>query len=111
MATVARDTTLLQGTLDLLILKTLTLEKLHGLGIARRVEQITRGAFEVKAGSLFPALHRMEEAGWLSSVWGQSEHGRKARFYALTPAGRRQLKTETGQWGRVSFAMALALKA
>ena len=107
----ARDTTLLQGTLDLLILKTLTLEKLHGLGIARRVEQITRGAFEVKAGSLFPALHRMEEAGWLSSVWGQSEHGRKARFYTLTPAGRRQLKTETGQWGRVSFAIALALKA
>ena len=107
----ARDTTLLQGTLDLLILKTLTLEKLHGLGIARRIEQITRGAFEVKPGSLFPALHRMEEAGWLSSVWGQSENGRKARFYTLTPAGRRQLKTETGHWGRVSLAMALALKA
>lgn len=107
----ARDTTLLQGTLDLLILKTLTLEKLHGLGIARRIEQITRGAFEVKPGSLFPALHRMEEAGWLASVWGQSENGRKARFYTLTPAGRRQLKAETGQWGRVSLAMALALKA
>lgn len=106
-----RDTSLLQGTLDLLILKTLTLEKLHGLGIARRVEQITRGAFEVKPGSLFPALHRMEEAGWLTSVWGQSEKGRKARFYALTRAGRRQLKTETGQWGRVSVAIALALKA
>jgi PadR family transcriptional regulator, regulatory protein PadR len=108
---VARDTSLLQGTLDLLILKTLTLEKLHGLGIARRVEQITRGAFEVKPGSLFPALHRMEEAGWLTSVWGQSENGRKARFYSLTRAGRRQLKTETGQWGRVSVAIALALKA
>ena len=107
----ARDTTLLQGTLDLLILKALTLEKLHGLGIARRVEQITRGAFEVKPGSLFPALHRMEEAGWLSSVWGQSENGRKARFYTLIPAGRRQLKTETGEWGRVSLAMALALKS
>jgi PadR family transcriptional regulator PadR len=108
---VVRDTSLLQGTLDLLILKTLTLEKLHGLGIARRVEQITRGAFLVKPGSLFPALHRMEEAGWLTSVWGQSENGRKARFYALTRAGRRQLKTETGQWGRVSVAIALALKA
>jgi transcriptional regulator len=108
---VARDTALLQGTLDLLILKTLTLEKLHGLGIARRVEQITRGAFEVKPGSLFPALHRMEEAGWVTSVWGLSENGRKARFYALTAAGKRQLKTEAGQWGRVSFAIALALKA
>ena len=108
---VTRETSLLQGTLDLLILKALTLEKLHGLGIARRVEQITRGAFEVKPGSLFPALHRMEEAGWVASVWGQSETGRKARFYTLTPAGRRQLKTETAQWGRVSLAMALALKA
>lgn len=107
----ARDTTLLQGTLDLLILKALSLEKLHGLGIARRVEQITRGAFEVKPGSLFPALHRMEESGWLASVWGQSETGRKARFYSLTRAGRRQLKTETGEWGRVSVAIALALKA
>ena len=107
----ARDTTLLQGTLDLLILKTLTLEKLHGLGIARRVEQITRGAFEVKAGSLFPALHRMQEAGWLTSSWGQSENGRKARYYTLTSAGRRQLKAETGEWGRVALAMALALKA
>jgi len=108
---VARDTTLLQGTLDLLILKTLTLEKLHGLGIARRVEQITRGAFEVKPGSLFPALHRMQEAGWLTSSWGQSENGRKARYYTLTSAGRRQLKAETGEWGRVALAMALALKA
>ena len=107
----ARDTVLLQGTLDLLILKALTLQKMHGLGIARRVEQITRDAFEVKPGSLFPALHRMEEAGWLTSVWGQSENGRKARFYALTPAGRRQLKTEAGQWGRVSSAIALALRA
>lgn len=105
----ARDTTLLQGTLDLLILKTLTLQKLHGLGIARRVEQVTRGAFVVKPGSLFPALHRMEEAGWLKSTWGQSENGRKARYYEITAAGRRQLKTETEEWARVSLAMALAL--
>jgi PadR family transcriptional regulator PadR len=108
---VARDTALLQGTLDLLILKALTLDSMHGLGIARRVEQITKGAFEVKPGSLFPALHRMQAAGWLTSEWGQSENGRKARFYALTPAGRRQLKTEAGQWGRISVAMSLALKA
>jgi transcriptional regulator len=107
----ARDTTLQQGTLDLLILKALTLGELHGLGVARRVEQITRGAFEVKPGSLFPALHRMEEAGWLSSEWGQSEAGRRARYYRLTPAGRRQLKTEAEQWQRVALAMALALKA
>ena len=106
-----RDTTLQQGTLDLLILKALTLGELHGLGVARRVEQITRGAFEVKPGSLFPALHRMEEAGWLSSEWGQSEAGRRARYYRLTPAGRRQLKTEAEQWQRVAVAMALALKA
>jgi transcriptional regulator len=106
-----RDTVLQQGTLDLLILKALTLGELHGLGVARRVEQITRGAFEVKPGSLFPALHRMEEAGWLSSEWGQSEAGRRARYYRLTPAGRRQLKTETEQWRRVALAMALALKA
>ncbi len=105
----ARDTTLLQGTLDLLILKTLILQKLHGLGIARRVEQVTRGAFVVKPGSLFPALHRMEEAGWLKSTWGQSENGRKARYYEITAAGRRQLKTETEEWARVSLAMALAL--
>ena len=107
----ARDTSLLQGTLDLLILKSLSLGELHGLGVARRVEQITQSAFEVKAGSLFPALHRMEEAGWLSSTWGTSDNGRKARYYQLTAAGRRQLKAESAQWGRVSLAIALALKA
>ena len=106
----ARDTTLQQGTLDLLILKALTLGELHGLGVARRVEQISRGAFEVKPGSLFPALHRMEEAGWLASQWGTSENGRRARYYRLTATGRRQLKTETVQWQRVSLAMAQALE-
>jgi PadR family transcriptional regulator PadR len=107
----ARELPLMQGTLDLLILKSLTLGELHGLSVARRVEQITRNAFEVKPGSLFPALHRMEEAGWLSSAWGKSENGRKARYYKLTAAGRRQLKAESEQWGRVSLAIALALKA
>jgi transcriptional regulator len=102
---------LLQGTLDLLILKSLTLAELHGLGIARRIGQITRGTFDVKPGSLFPALHRMEEAGWLTSAWGESENGRRAKYYRLTRAGRRQLRTETEQWGRVSLAIASALKA
>jgi transcriptional regulator len=102
---------LLLGTLDLLILKALALEPLHGLGISRRIEQITGGAFEVKAGSLFPALYRMEEAGWLSSSWGTSETNRKARFYKLTAAGRKQLGVEATEWQRISAAMALALQA
>ena len=102
---------LLQGTLDLLILKSLTLGQLHGLGIARRVGQITGGTFDVKPGSLFPALHRMEQAGWLASSWGASENGRRAKYYRLTRAGRRQLRTEKEQWGRISLAIASALKA
>jgi len=103
------QTNLLQGTLDLLILKSLGIGELHGLGIARRVEQITRGTFQVKPGSLFPALHRMEESGWLSSAWGESENNRKAKFYKLTRAGRRQLETETEQWQRIAVAIASAL--
>src|SRR5215831_20254084 len=94
--------TLLQGTLDLLILKSLALSELHGLGVARRIEQISRGAFRVKPGSLFPALHRMEQAGWLTSSWGPSENGRRAKYYRLSRAGRRQLKTEADEWGRIS---------
>ena len=88
-------TDLMRGTLDLLILRALTLEPHHGLGIARRVEQITRGAFEVNPGSLFPALHRLEQQGWLASKWGRSDANRKAKYYRLTAAGRRQLETET----------------
>ena len=107
---VQTQTNLLQGTLDLLILKTLTLGELHGLGIARRIAQITRGAFEVKPGSLFPALHRMEEAGWLSSAWGESETNRRAKYYRLTRAGRKQLEAETQEWDRVSVAIARALQ-
>jgi len=102
---------LLQGTLDLLILKSLALDKLHGMGISRRIAQITNGTFEVKAGSLFPALHRMEEAGWLSSSWGESETNRRAKFYRLTKTGMRQLNTETERWERISLAMASALRA
>src|SRR5437016_13995128 len=104
-------TALLQGTLDVLILKVLALEPMHGLGISRRIAQVTRGTFEVKPGSLFPALHRMEEAGWLSSAWGESENNRRAKFYRLTAVGRRQLKQETDLWARISAAMARALKA
>jgi transcriptional regulator len=104
-------TDLLQGTLDLLILKALGPGELHGLGISRRIEQITKGTFLVKPGSLFPALHRMEEAGWLSGFWGESENNRRAKFYTLTKAGTRQLEAETEQWSRVALAMTNALKA
>lgn len=105
------STNLLQGTLDLMILKSLVLQGMHGLGISRRIEQITRGTFQVKPGSLFPALHRMEEAGWLASSWGESENNRRAKYYRLTKAGRRQLETETQRWGRISLAIARALEA
>lgn len=103
-------TALLQGTLDVLILKVLQLEPLHGLAISRRIAQVTGGTFEVKPGSLFPALHRMEESGWLSSAWGESENSRRAKFYRLTSAGQRQLKQETDQWVRISTAMSSALE-
>lgn len=107
----SRRANLLQGTLDLLVLKALGTGELHGLGISRRIEQITRGTFLVKPGSLFPALHRMEEAGWLSSFWGESENNRRAKYYRLTKAGKRQLEVETEQWATVAFAMTNALKA
>jgi PadR family transcriptional regulator, regulatory protein PadR len=102
---------LLQGTLGLVILKALGPAELHGLGVSRRIEQITRGTFLVKPGSLFPALHRMEEAGWLDSFWGDSENNRRAKFYRLTKAGRAQLEVETKQWQTIALAMANALKA
>src|SRR5215472_6630697 len=105
------QTNLLQGTLDLLILKVIGEGELHGMGISRRIMQITNGTFEVKPGSLFPALHRMEEAGWLTSFWGESETNRRAKFYRLTKAGRRQLQTESERWERISLAMASALGA
>ena len=101
---------LLQGTLDLLVLKALALEPLHGLGVSRRIEQITKGTFQVKPGSLFPALHRMEEAGWLKSSWGESENNRRAKYYQLTKAGQRQLKAETEDWQRIALAIANALQ-
>jgi len=104
------NTALLQGTLDVLILKVLALEPLHGLAISRRIAQVTGETFQVKPGSLFPALHRMQEAGWLSSSWGESENTRRAKFYRLTQAGAHQLKQETDHWARISAAMASALE-
>src|SRR5246127_1626253 len=98
----SKQTNLLQGTLDLLILKALGTGELHGLGISRRIEQITRGTFVVKPGSLFPALHRMEEAGWLSGFWGDSENNRRAKFYRRTKAGERQLGVETEGWTTIA---------
>ena len=106
----APQTDLLQGTLDLLILKALALQDLHGMGISRRIAQVTSGTFDVKAGSLFPALHRMEQAGWLQSFWSESETNRRAKFYSLTKAGKKQLHTESERWARISLAMAAALR-
>jgi PadR family transcriptional regulator, regulatory protein PadR len=101
---------LLQGTLDLLILKSLNVGELHGLGVARRIEQITDGTFRVQPGSLFPALHRLEEAGWLESSWQPSENNRRAKYYRLTKAGQKQLRQETAQWQHIALAMARALE-
>jgi len=106
----SEPTTLLQGTLDMLILKSLIAGEMHGLGISRRVQQITGGTFVVKPGSLFPALHRMEEEGWISSLWGDSENNRRAKYCRLTKAGRKQLEVETDRWGRISWAIAQALE-
>ena len=90
---------------------TLALAPLHGVGIARRIEQVTRGTFLIKPGSLFPALHRMEHAGWVASDWGETDSGRRAKFYRLSAAGRRQLEKETARWGKASLAINRALGA
>jgi PadR family transcriptional regulator, regulatory protein PadR len=106
-----RRASLLQGTLDLLILKALSTGELHGLGVSRRVEQLTGGTFVVQPGSLFPALHRLEEAGWLDADWQPSENNRRAKYYRLTRAGKKQLGEETAQWNRIALAIARALEA
>src|ERR1035438_1925285 len=105
------ESELLQGTLDLLILKSLALQSMHGMGISRRISQITNGAFDVKAGSLFPALHRLEQAGWLASEWGESETRRRSKFYRLTRTGRGRLQSARQRWERISLAIASALRA
>jgi PadR family transcriptional regulator len=108
---VAQQSELLRGTLDLLILKALMLGPRHGLGVARRVEQLTGDAFQVKPGSLFPALHRLEEKGWLTSEWGVSDNNRRAKYYQLTKAGRKQFDREVATWGRVAFAINRSLES
>jgi PadR family transcriptional regulator PadR len=105
------NTDVIQGTLDLLILKTLSLEPLHGFGIGRRIEQISRNVFKVNPGSLLVALKRLERAGWLDAEWRESPNARRAKYYSLTRAGRRQLETETADWKRRSAAVARLLGA
>lgn len=102
---------LVQGTLDMLILKTLALEPMHGYGIAIRIEQVSRGVFQVNPGSLFPAFRRLERAGWLKCEWRATENNRRAKYYILTELGRQQLKSETREWGRQSAAIARILEA
>ena len=104
------STALLQGTLDVLILKVLALEPLHGLGISRRIAQVTGNTFQVKPGSLFPALHRMEEAGWIRAEWIMKDNGRRARVYELTAAGSKQLDAEESRWQAVSLAINRVLR-
>lgn len=108
----ADRTELLQGTLDLLVLKTLaTLGSLHGFGIARRIEQVSGGSVLLNQGTIYPALVRLEEQGWISSEWGTSENNRRARFYAITAAGRKQLKEEVANWQRVTALVDAVLSA
>jgi transcriptional regulator len=107
------DTTaeLLQGTLDLLILKTLALEPMHGWGIAQRIQQISREALRLQQGSLYPALHRLERKGWIKAEWDVSDNNRRAKYYALTRSGRKQLESETESWKRFALAVRLVLEA
>ena len=102
---------LLQGTLDLLILRTLVLGPQHGWAISQRIQQVSENVLQVNQGSLYPALHRLEDRGWIASEWGTSEQGREARFYRLTRTGQRQLQLETENWERVSTAVARVLQS
>jgi transcriptional regulator len=104
-------THLLRGTLDLLVLKAVSLEPLHGVAISRRITQITRGAFQVSFGSLFPSLHRMEERGWVEAEWRSSDNNRRAKYYKLTSAGRSQLKAEERQWNQVVKIITAAVQS
>jgi PadR family transcriptional regulator, regulatory protein PadR len=104
-------TDVIQGTLDMLILKTLSLEPMHGFGIARRIEQVSRGVFKVNPGSLLTAFQRLERVGWLDSEWRQTDNSRRAKFYRLTRPGRKQLEVETMNWNRRASAIARLLKA
>jgi transcriptional regulator len=105
-----RNLEVLKGTLHLLVLRTVELQPLHGVGIAGRIRQVTRGTFEVGAGSLFPALHRLEQEGLIEGSWGETDEGRRARFYRLTSAGARRLETEKKNWNRIVFAISQVLE-
>lgn len=105
-----KPTDLVQGTLDLLILKTIALEPLHGWGIAQRIRQISKDVLQVNQGALYPALHRLEQNGWIKAKWGESDNNRKAKYYALTPAGHKYLKQEQANWQRLSAAIGLVLE-
>ena len=106
----AKTSDLVQGTLDFLILKTLSLEPKHGWAIAKRIEQVSGDVLRIQQGSLYPALHRLEQQGWIRAKWAESETGREAKFYSLTPAGRKQLESETASWKRLSGAINLVLE-
>jgi transcriptional regulator len=101
---------LLQGTLDMLILKVVNLGPIHGYGISQRIQQISKDVLQVQQGSLYPALHRLEKRGWLKSKWGESDNGRQAKFYTLSPVGLKQLEVETSNWDRLSEAVSLILR-
>ena len=104
------QTDVLQGTLDLLIMKTIAMQRMHGWAIAQRIQQISDDLLRVRQGSLYPALHRLEHQGWITADWGASENNRRARFYSLTTAGRNQLETEVAKWERLSAGVNLVLK-
>lgn len=111
MAAPAKSGTVVQGTLDMLILKTLALEPMHGYGVGLRIEQISKGVFQVNAGSLFPALRRLERQGWIRGDWRATENNRRAKYYALTDAGRKKLKAEAREWQTQIAAIARILEA
>jgi PadR family transcriptional regulator, regulatory protein PadR len=105
-----KPTDLVQGTLDLLILKTIALEPMHGWGIAQRIRQVSKEVLQVNQGALYPALHRLEQSGWIRAKWGESDNNRRAKYYALTPAGRKYLEKEEANWQRLSTAIGLVLE-
>ena len=106
-----RQADLLKGTLDLLLLKTLAVEPRHGIGVADRIQQITRGTFQVRAGSLFPALHRLEQEGYIAGEWSETPAGHRAKYYRITPSGQRRLTAEKKNWSRIALAIAQVLEA
>jgi PadR family transcriptional regulator, regulatory protein PadR len=107
---VSKPTDLVQGTLDLLILKTIALEPMHGWAIAQRIRQISNEVLQVQQGSLYPALHRLEQQGWIQAEWGESDNNRRAKYYSLTKAGRKQLDQEMANWERLSSAITLVCR-